>query len=65
MTEDERDAERYRWWRKNIELLSDNTIAEVAYDFQIPMHGIDKGVPEQSGADLMDAVADRGIVSGQ
>lgn len=65
MTDDERDARRYRWWRQNIDLLDEQSIVEVAYDFQVPLHGIDPGVQKQSPADMMDAVADRGIASEQ
>lgn len=63
MTNDERDALRYRWWRENADLLTERTLVEIAYDFQVPMHGIDKAAPVQSEGDLMDAIADRGIAS--
>ena len=66
MTNDERDAKRYRWWRDNIDLLEEDGdgIVGVAYNFQIPLHGLDKSVEkEQTHAELMDAIADAGIAS--
>jgi hypothetical protein len=66
MTNDERDARRYRWWRDNIDIIEEDGdgIVGVAYNFQIPLYGIDKSVEkEQTHAELMDAIADVGIAS--
>ena len=55
------DAERYRWWRENIDCIEDDRdgITGVAYSRQIPLFGIDKSVTkEQTSAELMDAIAD-------
>jgi hypothetical protein len=55
------DAARYRWWRENIECIEEDGVAGVAFDWQIPLHGIDTGIPEQTTGQLMDAIADLAI----
>ena len=61
----ERDAERYRWWRENVDCIAEDGdgIFGVAYSWQIPLFGLDKSVAnEQTSGDLMDAIADRAIL---
>lgn len=48
-----RDAERYRWWRENIDLLDQQSMIGIAYSCQIPVHN--GHVPT---AELMDMIAD-------